>query len=56
MKSMDKHIDLHEIDRNIQVIKKAAEELKSLSDNFPALAKNTDRILADYNSHSRCWK
>jgi hypothetical protein len=46
MKSMDKHIDLHEIDRNIQVIKKAAEELKSLSDNFPALAKNTDRILA----------
>jgi len=46
MKSMDKHINLHEIDRNIQVIRKAAEELKFLSDNFPAVAKNTDRILA----------
>ena len=46
MKSMDKHMDLYEIDRNIQVIRKAAEELKLLSNNFPAVAKNTDRILA----------
>jgi len=43
---MDKQIDLNEIDRKIQVIRKAAEELKLLSDSFPAVAKNTDRILA----------
>ena len=43
---MDKQIDMHSIDRKIQVIRKAAEELKLLSDNFPAVEKNTDRILA----------
>ena len=43
---MDEQIDLDEIDRKIQVIRKAAEELKLLSDSFPAVAKNTDRILA----------
>ncbi len=43
---MSKQPDLHSIDQKIQVIKKAAEELKLLSDNFPAVEKNTDRILA----------
>ncbi len=43
---MDKQSDLHSIDRKIQVIKKAAVELKLLSDNFPAVRKNTDRISA----------
>ncbi len=46
MTSMGKQPDLHSIDRKIQVIKKAAEELKLLSDNFPAVERNTDRILA----------
>ncbi len=43
---MDKQPDLHEIDRKIRVIKKAAEELKLLSDNFPTVERNTARILA----------
>ncbi|RLC15954.1 MAG: hypothetical protein DRI57_12045 [Deltaproteobacteria bacterium] len=46
MALMDKQSDLHSIDRKIQVIKKAAVELKLLSDNFPAVRKNTDRISA----------
>ncbi len=43
---MNKPPDIHSIDRNIQVIKKAAEELKVLSDNFPAIERNAVRILA----------
>ena len=43
---MDKQIDMHSIDRKIQVIRKAGEELKLLSDNFPAVKRNTHRILA----------
>ena len=43
---MDKQPDLHSINQKIQVMKQAAEELKLLSDNFPAAEKNTDRILA----------
>ncbi len=43
---MNKQPDINSIDRNIQVIKKAAEELKMLSDNFPAIERNADRILA----------
>ena len=43
---MGKQPDLYSIDRKIQVIKKAAKELKRLSDNFPAVERNTDRILA----------
>jgi len=39
---MGKQPDLHSIDQKIQVIKKAAEKLKLLSDNFPAVEKNTD--------------
>lgn len=39
-------IDLTEIDNRIRTIKKAAEELKRMSDNFPALNRGSVRILA----------
>ncbi len=39
-------IDLNEIDNRIRTIKKAAEELKQMSDNFPALNRGAARILA----------
>ena len=38
--------DLKQIDKKIQVMKSGAEELKRLGDNFPALARNSVRILA----------
>ena len=43
---MDDPIDLNTINSKIQEIKKAAEELKHLGNNFPALSRNADRILA----------
>jgi hypothetical protein len=43
---MDDPIDLNSINAKIQEIKKAAEELKYLGNNFPALSRNADRILA----------
>ncbi|MGB5747878.1 MAG: hypothetical protein WBM69_12905 [Desulfobacterales bacterium] len=39
-------IDIHEIDAKIQLMKKTAEELYRIGENFPALARNTVRILA----------
>jgi len=39
-------IDLKKIDEKIQVMKSTAEELNRLGDNFPALARNSVRILA----------
>ena len=38
--------DLKNIDEKIQVMKRTAEELHRLGDNFPALARNSTRILA----------
>ena len=38
--------DLKQIDKKIQVMKSTAEELKRLGDNFPALDRNSVRILA----------
>ncbi len=38
--------DLKKIDEKIQVMKGTAEELNRLGDNFPALARNSVRILA----------
>jgi hypothetical protein len=38
--------DLKKIDEKIQAMKSTAEELKRLGDNFPALARNSVRILA----------
>ncbi len=43
---MDDPIDLNTINAKIQGIKKAAEELKRVGTNFPALSRNADRILA----------
>jgi len=38
--------DLKMIDEKIQVMKRTAEELNRLGDHFPALARNSVRILA----------
>ncbi len=43
---MAQTIDLKKIDERIQLIKKTAEELKAMAQEFPALEKNTNRILA----------
>jgi hypothetical protein len=43
---MSKEIDLKEIDDKIQAIKQAAGELKQMAGEFPALERNTARILA----------
>jgi hypothetical protein len=46
MKEMPKKADLQEIDVKIRSLKKTAQELNQLSDDFPSLARNTARILA----------
>jgi hypothetical protein len=38
--------DLKKIDEKIQEMKSTAQELNRLGDNFPALARNSVRILA----------
>ena len=43
---MNSKIDIKEIDSKIKIIKSAAEELKEMSGSFPALEKNTSRIMA----------
>jgi hypothetical protein len=43
---MNPRIDLHKINDNIVLMKKAAEELDRLGKDFPSLARNTVRILA----------
>jgi len=43
---MNPRIDLNEINAKIQLMKQAAVELNRLGENFPALARNTVRILA----------
>ena len=42
----DQKIDIKTIDDKIQKIKKTAEELKELGESFPALYRNTARLLA----------
>ena len=39
-------IDLKTIDEKIKLLKSTAQELNRLGDNFPALARNSVRILA----------
>ena len=39
-------IDLNTINAKIQLLKKTAEELNRMGEDFPALARNTIRILA----------
>jgi len=43
---MAQQIDLHEINDKIQLMKKTAEDLNRIGDYFPAIARNTVRILA----------
>ena len=43
---MAPQIDLREINDKIQLMKKTAEELKRIGAGFPAIARNTVRILA----------
>ncbi len=43
---MEKQIDIHAINTKIQLLKKTAEELNRIGEEFPALARNTIRILA----------
>ena len=43
---MNPGIDLNKINAKIQLMKKTAEELNRIGENFPALARNTVRILA----------
>ncbi len=42
----EQKIDIETIDAKIQAIKKTAEELKVLGESFPALYRNTARLLA----------
>ena len=39
-------IDLKVLDSKIRSLKKTAEELKTMGEDFPALYRNTSRILA----------
>jgi hypothetical protein len=39
-------VDLKKIDEKIKLLKSTAQELNRLGDNFPALARNSVRILA----------
>ena len=43
---MNSRIDLNDINTKIQLMKQAAEELNRMGEDFPALARNTVRILA----------
>ncbi|MBW2442740.1 MAG: hypothetical protein JRH12_19870 [Deltaproteobacteria bacterium] len=43
---MAQQIDLHEINDKIQLMKKTAEDLNRIGEGFPAIARNTVRILA----------
>jgi hypothetical protein len=43
---MNSQIDLNEIHAKIQLIKKTAEEINRMGEDFPTLARNTVRILA----------
>jgi hypothetical protein len=43
---MGVQIDIKKLDRKIQLLKKTTEELNQLSKDFPAIARNTVRILA----------
>ncbi len=43
---MANKIDLKELDIKIQSMKKTAEELRQIGEDFPALYRNISRILA----------
>jgi hypothetical protein len=39
-------IDMNNLHLNIRTVRKAVEELKRLGEDFPAVARNAERILA----------
>lgn len=43
---MAKQIDLKKIDDKIQLLKQTTRELNRMGEDFPAIARNTARILA----------
>jgi hypothetical protein len=43
---METKMDLKGMDARIRTIRKSAEELQAMADQFPALYRNTARILA----------
>ncbi|MFC1867502.1 hypothetical protein ACFL0H_05150 [Thermodesulfobacteriota bacterium] len=43
---MDQKTDLKEISSKIALLKSEAQGLKKMAENFPALNRNTERILA----------
>ena len=43
---MPNKINIKDMDTHIKTIKSAAEELKGMSGSFPAVEKNTSRLLA----------
>ena len=43
---MSDQADIKKIDDKIRVLKRTAEELKRMGEDFPALARNSTRILA----------
>ena len=43
---MSAPIDIEKIDYNIRMLKKAAQELAQMGDDFPAIKRNAARILA----------
>ncbi len=43
---MTQQIDIYAINDKIQLLKKTAEELNHIGKNFPAIARNTVRIMA----------
>ena len=43
---MARKVDLKELDSKIQSMKKTAEELKQMGEDFPALYRNISRVLA----------
>ena len=43
---MAQRIDLNKINAKIQLLKKTAQELNRIGKDFPAVARNTARILA----------
>lgn len=45
-KNMSKKIDLQKMDVRIKAMKKSAEELRSMAEDFPAVYRNSARVLA----------
>lgn len=45
-KNMSKKINLQKMDGRIKAMKKSAEELRSMAEDFPAVYRNSARVLA----------